>query len=462
MLRTGKATVLVILAALFLAPAAVAGLSQVGPITPPPYSVSPPSNFPAYYLDANGVAIDLPRPPVGDGVNAPTMIYFAPTLSNPYSVYLGFDSEAFYYYARALFNTKYGKASAIFGLEAGFVNGLAVPGDEMVFARVRLKAPVRDAGTYTFYHPWGTETIVVTAADVASGKAISFTKDVGLVPRDFAAVLNGPIGPFLKADVMSPLADPALWIGDGATVSTVSGTPAGGDARGFNKVTLVGPAGIDLDGRKNNFVTTNQWTVSGHKLTTLPAFLHVDRATCYTDPTGLEWVDVFATSNPLATVTVSGATIVDAASRSTLTTYTLISDNTGKFYFHAPSNEGAHTNAPFPISLTTTLTGYSPTTVTYNVIDQVNVIRAEYSISGQSLTIDATSTDDITPILTGVGLKLYTHTAADPTLTAIPAGGYYTLTIGPATGNAITVPPPTVTVTSSMGGADTTPVIIVP
>jgi hypothetical protein len=463
-----RRSIVAVLLVLFLAPAAYAALTQVGPVTPDrQYLGNVNSGFPLYYMDGNGVALDLPRPPIGDGLNAPTMIYFAPNPANAYSSFLGFDAEAFYYYARSVFNTKYGKATALFGLEGSFLNGVAQVGQEMVFARIRLKAPVRDAGTYTFYHPWGVETIVVTAADVAAGKAISYTRDVGLVPRDFAGALAGPIGPFLTATNM---VGNAVWVGDGATVTTVTGTPATVDARGFNQVTLEGPPGIDLDGRKNNFVTANQWTIAGHKAGQTPASLHVDRATCYTDPAGREWVDVFATANPTATVTVSGPSIVDPT-RTFLQTWTLIPDLAGKFYIHAPSNEALHEipgtpGAPFPITVAANVPGFTTTTLTASVLDQVNVAKAEYSESAFSLTINATSTDGAPgdtapPALTGLGLKALTGTLADPILTFNPVTALYTLTIGGPTARVL-VPPPTVTVTSTMGGSDTTPVVIVP
>ena len=96
---------------------------------------------------------------MSDGVNAPTMVYFPPDQLSAYSTFLGFESEAFYYMARSVFNTKLGKAKFLVGIEAGFVPGLATPTQEMIFARFRLTCPVRDVGIYTLYHPWGAETV---------------------------------------------------------------------------------------------------------------------------------------------------------------------------------------------------------------------------------------------------------------------------------------------------------------
>ncbi|MFH1596609.1 MAG: hypothetical protein ABIG94_09630 [Pseudomonadota bacterium] len=397
--------------------------------------------------------MNLPRPPAGDGVTPPTMIYDPVVATNPYSVFVGFGSEAFYWMARAFPNTKYGKSVATFAVEAAFLNGTAVPGEEMVFVRIRLKAPVRDAGTYKFIHPYGTEIIQITAADIAgSNKGIFFTWDVGLIPRDFTACTNGPIQRFLRQATPAP---PAGWVGDGATLATVTGSPLG-----FNKVRLEGPAGIDLDGRKNNFVETSLFTVSGHVSTTIPAALSVERATC-SEIGGLEFIDVFATSSPTAKVEVTSSFITTSPS-------VLIGDGKGKFYGHIPSN-GTHPTGPFPITVTATVMlaggttpdpAFSPTTLVPDpkVVDTVNIVQAEYRVSGGTLTIRAVSSDAPTPTLTLSGYK----TAAGANVNLPDSSGTSPLVLSPSTDPPVTIPPPKVTVTSTMGGSDTSPVVIVP
>lgn len=404
---------------------------QVGPIDPqsiPAGQTALTAGFPAYYMDGGNIALDL-IPIAGNGVTPPTQIYTPPDPANPYSAFLGFESEAFYYFARNLFSTKYGKATATFGLEASFVNGIAAVGEEMVFARIRLKAPVRDVGTYTFTHPWGTETIVVTQADIDAKKAISFTRDVGLVPRAFDLAAAGPIQVFAKQ--LSP-APPAGWIGDGASIGTITPGPNGAIVK------LTGPVGIDLDGRGNNFVQSNQFTISGRVLasTALPSALSVERATCL-DVGGVEYIDVFVTSDPTATVTVSGTYV---------TTTPMIGDGLGKFYVDA-LGLGGHGAGPFPITVTAATPGAAVTTVTANVVDMINIIQADYSLSSRTLAVKAKSSDGAS-ILT---LAKFTPSSVDntgvtATIVSFPLG----------------VPPANVTVTSSMGGSDTQPVTIVP
>jgi len=238
---------------------------QVGPIDPRSiYQGNPNTGYPGYYQDDQGTRLGL-LPITGDGINAPTQIYDNVVVSNPYSAFLGFGSEAFYYIMTAVFNTSAGRAVAVFGIESAFGPGAATPGQEIVFQRFRLRVDLASPGTYTFQHPWGTETFNVTAADIAANagvKAINFTRDVGLTPRDFNIAAGGYINRFVRQSAPPP---PAGWIGDGATIGTVTGSPTG-----FNAVRLTGPAGVNLDGAGNNFIQTNLLSVSGRILNVAP------------------------------------------------------------------------------------------------------------------------------------------------------------------------------------------------
>ena len=104
--------------------------------------------------------------------------------SNAVALRAGFDTEAFYYNAKAdpkNSKTAYGKIVMISGLEASYANLTPTEGQQVVFARIRIKAPVKVASTYTLTHPWDTESIDVNAADINStNKGIFFTKDFGL------------------------------------------------------------------------------------------------------------------------------------------------------------------------------------------------------------------------------------------------------------------------------------------
>ncbi len=84
----------------------------------------------------------------------------------------------------------------IIDLESSFANGFnVIPGDQVVFARTRIKiSPLPYNGTYTVYTPVGKFIF----ADRIAGDRLFFTEDVGLAAAiDFSKALNGRIGPFL-------------------------------------------------------------------------------------------------------------------------------------------------------------------------------------------------------------------------------------------------------------------------
>lgn len=436
---------------LALAPGAFAGLAAVGPFNP----VAPPGNgFPQWYKDANGVSVDLPIPPAGDGLIAPTMIYapLTPT-SNAVALAAGFDTEAFYFNARnpRTFQTKFGKVTVVFGLEASYVNGIPTDGDQTVFARIRINAPVQVAGTYTFFHPWGSETITVTAADITAKRGLRFTKDIGLTPGwvsdgagGWTAVASplGFYGALQPANTISTFlrqvapAPPAGWIGDGVTEATFTGSPIA-----YNKIRLQGPAGIDLDGRGNNFIEATTMVISGHipASTAVPLPLSLDRVTC-SHIGATEHINVFLTSRAGAAVqitdAVSGAILFNGS----------VTSPTGKFFADFVGN------APSIKVTVSGVVGFTPTSATANVIDYINITRPTYSLGTNILTVQATSSD------------WFKHPTTPPTLTVT---GFGTMTVNNQGTYSLVVPltvplPPSVTVTSTVGGSDTATVAIVP
>jgi len=445
-----KLALLAVALVLAVVPAAFAGLSNVG-VSPDFNSVTTSNGFPQWYTDANGVTVELPTPrPIGDGLTAPTMVYQPLTAqSNAVALRAGFDTEAFYFNAKAdpkNFQTAYGRIVMIAGLEASYANLTPTEGQQVVFARIRIKAPVRVAGTYTLTDPWGSETINVTQANINStNKGIFFTKDFGLntgwnpagagwspvgAPGGFYSVLQSgnTMSTFLRA--LSP-APPAGWIGDGVTPSTVTGSPTG-----YNTVRLQGPD-PNLDGKGHNFVETSLWVVSGHipASTAVPLPLSVDRATS-SSPGGTPNIDLFLTSKQGATVTVK-----DAASGTVLYSGD-VTDPSGKFY-----QSFAGTAASITVAVTTAAPGFTPSTRTVPVVEYVNITSAAYSVAGNSLTVTATSGAAVAPTLTVSGFGAMT----------LAAGTY---TLGPVV--LASTLPPSITVNSSAGGTDTTQVAITP
>ena len=313
--------------------------------------------------------------------------------------------------------------------------------------------------------PHFSDTINVTAADINStNKGIFFTKDFGLstgwisdgaggwlpvgAPGGFYSVLQSgnTMSTFLRA--LNPV-PPAGWIGDGVTLSTVTGSPTG-----FNKVRLSGPD-PNLDGKGHNFVETSLWVVSGHipVSTAVPLPLSVDRVTCSYPgaggPNAVENVDLFLSSRQGATVTVTD----NEAPFPVLYSGT-VTDPSGKFYKTYPGTTKSITVAVTPAAAD--VLRFTPTTKTVPVIDYVNITSAVYSQGGTTLTVTATSSDffsaakngRLAPTLTVTGYGRMT----------VDASG--TCTLAPV---AVTSPlPPSITVNSTTGGADSIAVAIAP
>ena len=272
MKKKAKLLILVLALTLALAPAAMAQFVAHGSLDP----VIAANGFPTSVTDVNGVSLDLPIPPYGDGIKAPTLIFDPVIPLNTLSAATGFGAEAFFYLAESTVDlANGGKALLVLGIEAAYGAGEpdpTTPPDQFLFARVRVRFDAAVAGTYTVTHPWGVETLEVTAADV--GSRFSYTNDWGgfapiptattPVPSSFERILYSPKQwRFLIADPaninLDPLADPiekTYMVGDGVTPSTVTG-----GFGGVNTFTITGPAGAF---GTTNTVTSDLFTVSGH------------------------------------------------------------------------------------------------------------------------------------------------------------------------------------------------------
>ncbi len=322
--RTSKLVLLAVLLVLVLAPAtAFAALAKVGPINPYNAAAHTGNGFPRYYVDTNGVAVDLPVPPFGDGVGAtsPTMIFAPPTDPpfNQFSADIGFDVECFYFLVQpdsaplakggGGFDPvewgSVGRFNVRIGLEAGFATpfpaGAPVDGQQGVFQRIRFNwFAVPAAGTYLFKHPYGVETITITSGDLQAngGQGMRYTVDTPLAtnipPFNFTLALGdnpqfpGKIGPFLfqlnPPPVITPPVPPAPpippgfnkptdWLGDGVTPATFTGSPLNPPFNQFRLEAWDTATGAPLDIFTNpvtlaptNIVETTLANIAGHRL----------------------------------------------------------------------------------------------------------------------------------------------------------------------------------------------------
>ena len=414
-----------------------AGLSAVGP-------VDPTNGFPAWYQDANSLAL-IPCLSQTHSPNLPPNLMCVllgdPTfnLLLPVIFPTNFPQESFYWIADANTTPTPGFTdlgpfvkAARFALESTFAAIPPTPanGEQLVFARVRFRIDPPANGIYKITHPFGVREFTGTA-----GIRINFTEDIPLAALDFTGALNGGIGPFLRWDTGYPIIiGNERFIGDPNVLHTVTGSPTGN-----NFVQIDGPAGSNLGGPGIDSVKTTHFSVAGKIFTgTLPTAVSVIRASYgRAAGTALGQVDVFATSTPTAALTVNGA--------GGIPTWPMTGDGTGKFFAHIPVTS----LNPVPATLSVTADdsvdnpNNVPATVTANLQDLVTITQADYSAATGQLTVTANSSDlFVPPVLTLGGFTSGTLNNGAPTVFTTAA------------------PPASINVSSSQGGSESQKVTV--
>jgi hypothetical protein len=321
-MRKSKLILVTVLVVLVLAPAAAfANLAKFGPIVPYDAATHTGNGYTRYYMDSNGVMVDLPVPvfaatdpsiPVilfGDNFVAPMMIFDEPLVAGigitqamlDYSATIGFGHECFYFHATADGDTfappldstdpqgqrRLGRFNIVLGIEAAFATvvpvGAAKDGEQAVFARRRLNWAAAPEGFYRFTHPYGVELI-----PSEPGGGIIYTIDTGVInifPFNFSLALAGSIGPFLVQVDPPPQVTPAPgapplppgfnkptdWLGDGATPATFTGSPTGFNGfrlEAFQDEAMTIPLNLWPSfpvGATTNTIETNLGVISGHR-----------------------------------------------------------------------------------------------------------------------------------------------------------------------------------------------------
>ncbi|MGD0917935.1 MAG: Ig-like domain-containing protein [Thermodesulfobacteriota bacterium] len=393
---------------------ASAELAAVGP-------VNSTNGFPSWYTDENGVALQLCLDPVNCSFDAPI-------IGNLFSQQIGFGEKAFYWSASAqLAVGPGGSGTAILNiaLEASFsgsVTGvIPADGEQITFSEISI-GPINNlvpGEVYTVTHPFGVLAQLV--AD-ALGVIAQQKQDIGCAAApcgDFAAVLASGIGPFLKWDPAVTPAPPAGFIGNPAVAHKVIGSPF---STNFFRI-----EGANVGGTGVHLIQTDLFDVQGMLFAgAVPTPVAINQST-YTRPLP-NAVNVFATSTSSATLRVSGPGI---------TSKPMVGNGAGRFFAHI----GFADTPPSFITVTASDPPNTPTTATSNVVDVITITLAEYNSSISTLTIEASSSDEV----------------MRPTLTAI---GFSNLTSGRLVVSGLTVPPTGVTVVSSAGGSDTAQVAV--
>ncbi|MEK6193590.1 MAG: hypothetical protein N2F24_05110, partial [Deltaproteobacteria bacterium] len=385
---------------------------------------NPQNGFALYVQDSGGLALEMCLDSV-DNLGTPPPCFFDPYVpGNAFSEQIGFGAEGFWWAADAFIDVPERGFSAILiqAVEAAFLTEDPIDGDQFPFTRLRIRVDVPAPGVYTVTHPYGQESYLIESVgagfEIRESFDIEFTAD---------AQNQGRIAPFLRWDNSQP-APPVGYIGDASTPHTVTGSPLGTNFFQIEGTSLSGaPISLAADG--SNLVATDQFIVMGKVFTGVaPTPLSVDRTSYTRDINGQ--VDIFATSAPTATLSVSGGANLPAGE------LPLTGDGSGKFFTHIPLGDAS--SLPMIVDVTATNSGNSSTLHKSQLVDIGTITKAEYDISNGQLSIEASSSD----------------LAALPLLSA-PGFGPLPLSIG------LAAPPAQAFVTSTAGGSSSRPINIV-
>ena len=435
-----------LLAAGFSLTVTSAAWAKLTEVDPGPYTFAT-GGYPLWYKDANNQSLELcqSRATSSRVAGAPGAPSYMCTLLPEPGVYddalpLVFPNnwppEMFWFLAEATIpaigNSGYELDAYVAGLEAAFAAENPVDGDQQSFARIRIRVSVPTAGIYTITHPYGVETVNVTAP---GRRAINITRDIGIgAPGNFSGALNGALGPFLHRDgpayteVNPDTGAVETFIGDPNITEPVTGSP-----NGTNFVRIQGPAGT---------IETNLFTLSGKVLdrrAQTPVTL--ERATYSRNGTGTR-VEVFAKAPTSASLCLrNGLALV--GSPPSPCQFNMLTDDRGLFFSQQLSQA-----APPSVVVVTASNGTTtqPTALSSKPIDVVKISTARYEWASKKLVIEARSSDEVVlPDLLAQGYGRLSK-----------GGGLQTLTV-----NDVNQPPATVTVKSAHGGSDVEPVVVV-
>lgn len=395
--------------------AALAQAAQLEPNQPPHldsfsknlrYSTS---TFPVWYADRNGVVLEL----CSAKNDLSGFCLFDPPDGTPFSETLGFGAEAFWWLAEATMPFDGGQALLVMAVEAAFANENPIPGDEFNFGRVRMRIDASQPGTYKVTYPFGEETFEV---ETPGTKAINSTFDTGTFSPDASGPLSSKIGSFL----VSTSAPPG-YVGDGATATTVVGSPVIHPVRkvpqNFFRVERVGGASAE----------TNQFTVSGKRYSGKIATRLEKRRVSYNSGR----LEVLASSLPNATVTAT----YDGVKK------TLTGDGRGYYFLSVQAAK------PKTVKIEATSSSTELADITSDVVDLITISQADWNPTTKELTVAARSS------------MFQDGASTNPALVIQPFGVAI-----PNTGKAVvpnlSVPPSMVQVSSSEKGIETRTVMI--
>ncbi|MGW8466012.1 hypothetical protein [Pseudomonas sp. CLCA07] len=419
-------------------------------VDPGPY-LPANGNFAAWYQDTHGRTLDLclskaVSSRVASAPGAPTYMCSlipAPGVfddTQPMVFPTNFPDEAFWATGETtIVDAARGiDLTYVSAVEAAFSGGDPVEGDQISFARIRIRVDVPTAGTYVVTHPYGVEVFTV---DTPGRRAINMTRDIGIgAAKTYDGALKGDVGPFLRSvngpyTETNPVTGSAeQFVGDPNLNEAVTGSPFN-----TNFVRIEGPNGLDL--------RTNLFAVSG-KLSSVvrPTPVIAQRSTYSrhageSAPVAQQDVFVLAPPPPASVTLDSNNPVLNLTE----------ADTTGHWYAQSPANPTLPSTLQVTADNHLAIASSTPTILPMPLTDLVVISRAEYSLSNGQITIVASTSDETSP----------------PILTATSGTG---VAIGALSGDGAVkslatgitpIPPAQVRVTSSNGGSDTEEVVIV-
>ncbi|RON65824.1 hypothetical protein BK669_03965 [Pseudomonas fluorescens] len=420
--------------------------AQLAAVDPGPYTFAT-GKFPMWYQDENQLSMELCQSRAASSRVAATTppAYMCILLAEP-GVYDdaqpmifpdNWPPEAFWFLAETTIPDNaagYGVDAYVAGIEAAFASENPADGDQQSFARIRIRVNVPLAGTYTITHPYGVETVNVTAP---GRRAINITRDIGIgAPGNFTGAVGGAIGPFLRSvngpytEVNPDTGATETFVGDPNLTEAVTGSPFN-----TNFLRITGPAGT---------IQSNVFSLSGKVLDNRQQTqVEIDRATYRRTAAGVR-AEVFAKADSSSTLCFRETVALLPGPPPTPCQTSLLGDNNGLFFGH---RLGTGAVPPVVVVTATNPAGTTrPTAVSAKLTDVVKVQTARYNWANKTLLIEATSTDEVAiPDMVAQG---YGRLSKSGTLQRITVAD-------------LTQPPATVTVKSAAGGSDTEAVVVV-
>ncbi|WP_339451289.1 Ig-like domain-containing protein [Pseudomonas sp. EA_5y_Pfl2_R50] len=420
--------------------------AQLAAVDPGPYTFAT-GKFPMWYQDENQLSMELCQSRAASSRVAATTppAYMCILLAEP-GIYDdaqpmifpdNWPPEAFWFLAETTIADNaagYGVDAYVAGIEAAFASENPVDGDQQSFARIRIRVNVPLAGTYTITHPYGVETVNVTAP---GRRAINITRDIGIgAPGNFSGAVGGAIGPFLRSvngpytEVNPDTGATETFVGDPNLTEAVTGSPFN-----TNFLRITGPAGT---------IQSNVFSLSGKVLDNRQQTqVEIDRATYRRTSAGVR-AEVFAKADSSSTLCFRESVALLPGPPPTPCQTSLLGDNNGLFFGH---RLGTGAVPPVVVVTATNPTGTTrPTAVSAKLTDVVKVQTARYSWDNHSLLIEATSSDEVAiPDMVAQGFGRLSK-----------SGTLQRITVAD-----LTQPPATITVKSAAGGSDTEPVVVV-